>query len=116
MIFPLAKTRSTFELKVMKIWNLIKFFFSFLILEIPVFMLMSNLWVSFSIHGLCYDSIDQIPKREVGLLLGTMKGSEENPNYYFKYRIEAAAELYHAGKIQKILASGDNSKTYYNEP
>jgi SanA protein len=31
-------------------------------------------------------------------------------------RIRAAAELYHAGKIDYILISGDNRYDYYNEP
>lgn len=50
--------------------------------------------------------------RDVGLLLGTRYG--RNP--YFRYRIEAAAELYHAGKVRKLLVSGDNSRKEYDEP
>ncbi|MCB0479431.1 MAG: YdcF family protein [Crocinitomicaceae bacterium] len=100
----------------MKIWTLLKIFLSFLCLELPVFIFMSNLWVNFSVRDLCFDSLEEVPPREVGLILGTMKGSDKYPNYYFKYRVEAAAELYHAGKIKKILASGDNSRKDYNEP
>lgn len=36
-------------------------------------------------------------------------------NTYFFNRIHAAAELYRAGKIKKIIVSGDNSRTDYNE-
>ena len=31
-------------------------------------------------------------------------------------RVETAAELYFAGKVEKLLMSGDNSTVYYDEP
>ncbi len=66
-----------------------------------------------------YNDIDSLPKHKVGLLLGTAKYTT-NPkggiNLYYKYRIQAAVELYQAQKIDYILASGDNSKYNYNEP
>lgn len=62
------------------------------------------------------DSIDAIEPREVGLLLGTAPDGRYGPNAYFQYRIEAAAALYHAGKVRKIIVSGDNSRKEYNEP
>lgn len=37
-------------------------------------------------------------------------------NLYFLRRIEAAASLYHAGKADHILVSGDNHRPGYNEP
>lgn len=67
-------------------------------------------------RGLIYDNVDSIPKNRVGLLLGTNKmqsNGYENP--YFKYRIEATVRLYHAGKIDRIIVSGDNSRKEYNE-
>lgn len=100
----------------MLILRLFKIFLSFLLIELSVLMLLSNLWVLFTVENLCYDSTENIPKREVGLILGTSKGSAKYPNAYFTYRIQATAELYHSGKIEKILASGDNSKKTYNEP
>ena len=68
-------------------------------------------------EGRCYSNVEDIPYRRVGLLLGTSRlkrNGHENP--YFYYRIEACAELYHAGKIHHILISGDNSRKDYNEP
>lgn len=53
---------------------------------------------------------------EVGLLLGTSKYAYGRPNSYFVNRINAAAELYRAGKVKYILVSGDNSEESYNEP
>jgi SanA protein len=31
-------------------------------------------------------------------------------------RVETAVQLYEAGKVEKLLLSGDNSSQYYNEP
>lgn len=64
-----------------------------------------------------FSDIALLPNNHVGLLLGTAKyqpGGGINP--YFSNRIDAAVELYEAGKIQYIIASGDNEHESYNEP
>lgn len=64
-----------------------------------------------------YTSTEKIPEHRVGLLLGTSKYlSSGHVNLYYKYRIEAATKLYHSGKIEFVLISGDNSAKSYNEP
>ena len=64
-----------------------------------------------------YDSLNNIPHNEVGLLLGTSsKMSDGNPNPFFTNRIRAAAMLYRKGKIDYVLVSGDNQHISYNEP
>ncbi len=67
--------------------------------------------------GRVYDRVDAIPEREVGLVLGA---SEHTPdggtNWYFKNRIDAAARLFHEGKVRHLLVSGDNHRNGYNEP
>jgi SanA protein len=64
-----------------------------------------------------YYSIDQLPKTKVGLLLGTSKYVRKGRlNLYYSYRIDAAVELFNAGKIDYILVSGDNSTINYDEP
>jgi SanA protein len=37
-------------------------------------------------------------------------------NPYFSERLDAAAVLYHSGRVKYIIASGDNSELSYNEP
>jgi len=68
--------------------------------------------------GRIYDSVDSIPYRKVALVLGTnpLTSKTGKENRYFRYRIEKAAELYHAGKASYLLVSGDNCKDSYNEP
>ena len=66
---------------------------------------------------LVYDQVEAIPYNRVGVVLGTSeKGRGGGPNLYFTHRMKAAAELYHAGKVEHLLLSGDNSRTDYNEP
>lgn len=70
-------------------------------------ILTCNLIVTNNANGRTYDSVSEIPSREIGLLLGTSPITPQGGhNFYFDNRIKAAAELYHAGKIKRILASG----------
>ncbi len=68
-----------------------------------------------------YDNAAEIPYNKVGLLLATSPiTSGGSHNFYFEYRIKAAEELYKAGKINYIIASGGNysqfQKNGCNEP
>ena len=64
-----------------------------------------------------YDDVLVIPYNRVGVLLGTSpKGMSGNPNVFYIRRVEACVALYQAGKIDRILVSGDNSRTTYDEP
>lgn len=59
----------------------------------------------------------ETPKSEAALLLGTAKYLTSGYiNPYFRFRINAAVRLWKAGKVRRILVSGDNSTPYYNEP
>jgi SanA protein len=74
-------------------------------------------WVSKTTHEQIYSSLNDVPHKRIGLLLGTSKyvfGTYEN--LFYKYRIDAVVELYIAGKIDFVLISGDNSRKDYSEP
>lgn len=65
----------------------------------------------------CYNDPADIPGKKIGLLLGTSKYlSKGKHNFYYKYRIDAAVELFRLGKISYILVSGDNATMNYDEP
>lgn len=79
-------------------------------------MIMANIWVFALTNGRTYTKISQIPAREVALVLGTSpRTMSGNANPYFTRRMDAAATLYHHGKIKKIIVSGEKS-TNYDEP
>ncbi|WP_241748675.1 SanA/YdcF family protein [Aestuariibaculum suncheonense] len=80
-------------------------------------ILLNNYWISNKAKPYLYNSVSNIPANKVGLLLGTGKFlTNGSINLYYKYRIDAAAKLFKAGKIDIILVSGDNSRKDYDEP
>ena len=84
-----------------------------------VLMLICNQIVVNNAKGKAFSDIDSIKYNKVGLLLGTTPQARIGriTNYFFIYRIDAAEELYKAGKIEQILISGDeNSLDGINEP
>jgi len=84
-----------------------------------VLMLICNQIVVNNAKGKVFSDIDSIKYNKVGLLLGTTPQARitKVKNYFFIYRIDAAEELYKAGKIENILISGDeNSLDGINEP
>lgn len=63
--------------------------------------------VSFNAKGRTFDNVDDVPHNRVGLLLGTSpftKGGSRN--HYFENRIKVTEDLYKAGKIDVVIASG----------
>jgi vancomycin permeability regulator SanA len=71
----------------------------------------ANLLVWQQGDGRIYDDVAAVPQRRVGLVLGAGPGT-----LYFHHRIIAAAELYHAGKVEHLIVSGDNHVVWYDEP
>ncbi len=64
-----------------------------------------------------YSDMNKIPSQDVAVVLGTSRYIVNGQqNQFFANRINAAAELYHAKKVKKIVVSGDNSVSNYNEP
>lgn len=64
-----------------------------------------------------FHSAENIENHYVGLVLGTSKYTSHNTvNLFYKYRLDAAVELYKKGVICKVLVSGDNGTHAYNEP
>lgn len=81
-------------------------------------MLICNQIVVSNAEGKVFSDIDSIKYNKVGLLLGTTPQARltKVTNYFFIYRIDAAEQLYKAGKIKQILISGDeNSLDGINE-
>ena len=73
-------------------------------------MVICNQIVANNAEGKVFSDIDSIKYNKVGLLLGTTPQARIGriKNYFFIYRIDAAEQLYKAGKIEKILISGDD--------
>ena len=89
--------------------------FVFMFFSIPV--MMNDGYISSYSAPYIYDQWYDLPGNKCGLLLGTSKYKIKGGiNPYFSERLDAAAVLYHSGKIKYVIASGDNSELNYNEP
>ncbi len=66
--------------------------------------------------GKTFDAPAALPGRHVAVVFGCDDRFQNRENLYFKYRMEAAAQLWHAGKLQCLIVSGDNRSKHYNEP
>jgi len=108
-IYPKKQMMKTFLKRLLRLF----FFGSISIASVIIF---SNYWVNKQSNDSIFDEIENIPYNKTGLVLGTSKrvvGGGEN--LFFKHRIEAAYQLFNAGKIDYIIVSGDNSIMEYNE-
>jgi len=96
-------------------------FFSYGLLTFVILVVVAicgvNLYVTQQTASKTYDDATKIPHRKVGLLLGCSRYAANGQlSTFYQNRINAAAELYKAGKVDFILASGDNRTLQYNEP
>ena len=75
-----------------------------------------NLWIEFRAHRRVFSELSDVPRNDVALVLGTsprLTAGGENP--FFAGRMRAAAELYRAQKVRRLLLSGNRSEGY-DEP
>lgn len=84
-------------------------------------MVFCDVTVSRNASDRIYDNVDSIPRRKVGMILGTSPVSTWNGrrNYYFDHRIKAGSGLYKAGKVDWLVVSGGdyrNTENGYDEP
>lgn len=82
-----------------------------------LFVILANRWIINSSDAYMYKDAALLPDNEVGIVLGTSPYTEDaDPSPYFYGRIRAAADLYQQGKIKRIIVSGANPDSTYNEP
>jgi SanA protein len=95
---------------------LFRWVFRLLVLA-AVVVLGINVWMVQRAESRIAYSLDRASSSDVALVLGTGKNTASGrENSHFRVRMDAAAALFKAARIQRILVSGDNSDAYYNEP
>ncbi len=67
-------------------------------------------------RGVIYADPEAVPQRPVALVFGAGYWPDGTPSDILRDRVAAAAELYRAGRVRKLLFSGDNRFQHYNEP
>jgi SanA protein len=60
-------------------------------------------------------AVVDVPAREVAIVPGALVEADGRPSMILEDRLQAALELHQAGKVRRILASGDHSRTSYDE-
>ena len=79
------------------------------------FAFFSNLIILLISQNTQYTNINQLPKKDVALILGTSKYTSNNTyNQFYKNRINSAYQLIKKNKVKKLLLSG-SSDGGYNE-
>jgi SanA protein len=73
-------------------------------------------WVERRYENRIYEDVEQVPARPVALVLGAGLWPDGTLTPILADRVATGAELYRAGKVQKLLCSGDNRRDDYNEP
>jgi SanA protein len=75
-----------------------------------------RLWIERGTRDRVYAQAEDVPFYSVALVLGAGLWPDGSLTPVLADRVAVAAELYHAGVVQKLLCSGDNRFVDYNEP
>lgn len=62
-----------------------------------------------------FSTVESVPPKRVAIVFGALIYSRTEPSPILKDRVDMAVALYKAGKVQKVLMSGDNRSADYNE-
>lgn len=73
-------------------------------------------WIEDQYKGQVYEILENAPPRHVALVPGAGLWGDGSPGAVLADRVATAVDLYHAGKVEKLLFSGDNRFVDYNEP
>ncbi|MBX3001016.1 MAG: YdcF family protein [Caldilineaceae bacterium] len=79
------------------------------------FPFMWRAWVDANSSQNIY-TVDSAPITRVAVVFGARIYPSGRLSAMLMDRVETAVQLYEAGKVEKLLLSGDNSSQYYNEP
>ena len=61
-------------------------------------------------------SVEDMPNERAAIVFGAGLWRDGSPTPVLRDRIQTASDLYIQGKVEKLLMSGDNSTTDYDEP
>jgi SanA protein len=80
-----------------------------------IVLALGEILVTLSTRSRVY-GVEDAPSTRVAIVFGAGLTRAGAPSPVLRDRVETAAALYHAGKVQKLLMSGDNRFVDYNEP
>jgi len=77
--------------------------------------LLAVAYVHISTRSQRYTELERVPPARVALVFGAGLRPDGRPSRMLADRVRAAATLYEAGRVKKLLLTGDNSSVAYNE-
>ena len=98
--------------------HIAKMILNFLILIVilgVIVLALSRLVTGIFAHSRTY-SANNVPTRRVAIVFGAGLWRNGTATPVLRDRVQTAANLYFAGKVEKLLMSGDNRFVEYNEP
>jgi SanA protein len=87
-----------------------------LALLLAVGLLVLWLWAFWRYQRRVYERVEDVPQRPVALVLGAAVHPDGRLSAVLQDRVDAGIALYRAGKVERLLFSGDNRFDHYNEP
>ena len=77
---------------------------------------LANAYVLRSVQGEATSNIADVPDAEVAIVPGALVKPDGQMSAMLAARVRQAATLWHAGKVDKVLVSGDHHTWAYDEP
>ena len=100
---------------VKKIFNMLIHILFWMGLAALVLMALSRVVTGLYSRAKIY-TVDSSPINRVAIVFGAGLQRDGSPSPVLRDRVQAAAQLYFDGKVEKLLLSGDNRFVDYNEP
>jgi SanA protein len=94
--------------------KIMKLVFYSIIILLLAFSISKLIVVIYS-HNRMY-KLDDVSDRSIAIVFGAGLWKDGSPTPILRDRVKTAADLYFAGKVHKLLMSGDNRVVNYNEP
>jgi SanA protein len=98
-----------------RLLNIARVMFIALVISGLPLLIASRLLVVLAAQPQLYN-VDEAPKKRIAIVFGAGITQNGDPSLELRDRLDTAAELYFAGKVEKLLMSGDNRFVDYNEP
>lgn len=66
--------------------------------------------------GVSTSEVSEVPEAEVAIVPGALVEPDGDMSSMLAARVEQASRLWHAGRVEKVLVSGDHGSWIYDEP
>jgi SanA protein len=84
--------------------------------SLVVLVVLSNAYVLLSTTGESTDDVADVPPAQVAIVPGALVKPNGRMSAMLADRVRQAAKLWHAGKVDRVLVSGDHHSWDYDEP